>query len=323
MTDLHKICIIIPYFGTWPDWIDYFLISCKYNPDIKWLIITDCGPKESPSDNISIVNISLQELSRIAGEKLGIPLDIEHPYKLCDLKPSYGIVFSEYISGYDFWGYSDLDLVYGNIRQFITSDSLKEYDIISNHPDFVTGHFCILRNTPFINKLFMSGGQYKNAFLKKKYVGFDEQLINIKINPDQRYINIFKRVNIIIHFCTVFLVKYLKKFIPTRFKKVLSNLRSDELKDFTSVVFYYNKEKKIKVYNQKTFQSDLMLKKNGKKNWKIEWRNGLLKNLTENKELLYFHFSLAKLKKSFIVESYRSDMNSFIISESSIINSDK
>jgi hypothetical protein len=262
-------------------------------------------------------------MNLLASEKLGIPLHIEHPYKLCDLKPSYGIIFSEYLNGYDFWGYGDLDLVYGNIRKFITSDILKEYDIVSNHPDFITGHFCILRNTPFINELFMSGGQYKNSFLKKKYVGFDEQSINIKINPDQRYINIFKRINIYIHFCAVFLIKIFKKIIPKKFKVALSDLRSKELKDFTSIVFHFNKEKKVKVYRSKTLQSDIMLKKTGVRSWKIKWQNGSLKNPSDNNELLYFHFSLSKLKKSFSIEPYKSGVNAFIISESCITNSDK
>jgi hypothetical protein len=121
----------------------------------------------------------------------------------------------------------------------------------------------------------------------------------------------------------VFLIKYFKKLVPRQFKTVLSGLRSDELQDFTSIIFRHNKEKKIKVYCKKTFQSDLMLKKTGAKKWIIEWKNGSLINLTENKELLYYHFSLSKLKKSFSMEPYKSIVNTFIISETCITSSDK
>ena len=28
----HKIAILIPYFGEWPAWIDFFVESCRWDP---------------------------------------------------------------------------------------------------------------------------------------------------------------------------------------------------------------------------------------------------------------------------------------------------
>jgi len=32
-----------------------------------------------------------------------------------------------------FWGYCDIDLIFGNIRAFMTDELLNEYDIIKSH----------------------------------------------------------------------------------------------------------------------------------------------------------------------------------------------
>jgi len=60
---------------------------------------------------------------------LGFEVDIESEYKLCDFKPAYGLIFSEHFKDYDFWGYCDIDIIFGNIRAYMTDVLLNEYDI--------------------------------------------------------------------------------------------------------------------------------------------------------------------------------------------------
>ena len=44
---------------------------------------------------------------------------VNSPYKLCDYKPVYGLIFDEDLQDYDFWGHCDVDLIFGDIRKFI------------------------------------------------------------------------------------------------------------------------------------------------------------------------------------------------------------
>lgn len=37
-------------------------------------------------------------------------------------------MFQEYIKDYDFWGHCDADLIFGDIRKFVTDDILNKYD---------------------------------------------------------------------------------------------------------------------------------------------------------------------------------------------------
>jgi hypothetical protein len=50
----------------------------------------------------------------------GLGLNLSNPYKLCDYKPLYARIFSELVAPYDYWGWGDLDVLYGDIRPCIS-----------------------------------------------------------------------------------------------------------------------------------------------------------------------------------------------------------
>src|SRR5690625_2795809 len=136
MNTKKDIVIIICYFGKFPWYFLYFLHSCKYNMDIDFVIITDNNVKYESSPNVRIVKRTLSEIKKVASRKLGFKVEIDFPYKLCDFKPVYGLIFSELIKGYDFWGYSDVDIILGDIRAFINNEILNNYDYISLRHDY-------------------------------------------------------------------------------------------------------------------------------------------------------------------------------------------
>ena len=82
-----KTLIFLPYFGQWNDYFKLWLHSCSYQKDFNWLILTDIPIKEALPKNINIVYSTLPSLKEKFQKKLGIPLSLERPYKLCDYKP--------------------------------------------------------------------------------------------------------------------------------------------------------------------------------------------------------------------------------------------
>jgi hypothetical protein len=114
------------------------------------------------------------EIAGIASGKLGFKTNMNHPYKLCDFKPTYGFLFPEIIKGYDFWGHADLDVVYGNIRNFITPGILSDYDLVSSRHDYITGTFCLFRNNVQMNTLFRESKDYKMVLSSERNFCFDE-----------------------------------------------------------------------------------------------------------------------------------------------------
>ena len=170
-----SIAILTCWYGQYPWYLPYFIHSCKFNPTIDFIIITD--NKESINNkphNVKIVRKIIEEVKAIASEKLGFKVNIDCPYKLCDYKPAYGFIFPEIIEGYDFWGHGDIDIVYGNIRGFMTDELLNNYDIISSRHDYITGTFCLFKNNQQMNTLFVQSKDYKQVFSNSEHYCFDE-----------------------------------------------------------------------------------------------------------------------------------------------------
>lgn len=169
------IAILTCWYGTYPWYFPYFLHSCAHNTAIDFMFITD--NKElinNKPENLKIIFKTLKEIKTTASQKLGFTVNIDHPYKLCDFKPAYGFIFSELLGQYDFWGHGDIDVIYGNIRNFITDEILQEFDIISPRPDWVPGCFLLFKNTEKMNTLFMQSKDYRKIFTSSKHFCFDE-----------------------------------------------------------------------------------------------------------------------------------------------------
>lgn len=154
MVQTPSIIIIIPYFGKWPFWMPFFIESCRANPNINWLLIGDCAVLEDLPNNVEQRFFAFVDYCAFVSECLGINFNPSNPYKLCDLKPALGFIHAADVAGYDFWGFSDLDLIYGDLRSYFSDARLRKYKVLSTHERRISGHFCLLRNEPELNSLF-------------------------------------------------------------------------------------------------------------------------------------------------------------------------
>lgn len=170
---MKKILVIIPYFGTFPTYFSLFLQSCEHNSTIDWLLLTDNRESYDYPDNVRVVYTDFSALQAVVQAKFDFPIVLHQPYKLCDYKPAYGYLFSDYLEGYDFWGHCDLDLIFGDLRVFLPDEQLENYDKIGH-----LGHLTLYRNTPEINTLFLSEidgrVRYREVFTTQQSCIFDE-----------------------------------------------------------------------------------------------------------------------------------------------------
>ena len=170
---MKKVILIIPYFGKIPDYYCLWEMSAKANVTIDFLIVTDI--KEIQEDrNIHVKYMQFSELRERIQEKFDFEISLNSAYKLCDFRPAYGYIFREEISGYDFWGHCDIDLVFGDIRCFLTEEILNQNAKVFEH-----GHFCIYRNDEQMCNLFKEDGpypevNYKETFTTNDSFAFDE-----------------------------------------------------------------------------------------------------------------------------------------------------
>ncbi len=167
---MKSIVIIFPYFGTLPAQYKMWRASAVRNPSVDFMFFTDADIQ--PADNIIVHKMTFAEFCQLVQKAFDFKIVLDRPYKLCEYKQAYGYILQDYIKNYDFWGFGDLDLVYGDIRTFLTEKILKKKFLLG------WGHLTLLHNDEDANTYFMkkvSGYQnYQDAFTTKTITFFDE-----------------------------------------------------------------------------------------------------------------------------------------------------
>ena len=153
-----NICIINAYFGKLPNYFSLWLKSASFNPNIDFYVFGNCIYDDRLPDNVKMYHIELEDIKKKATEILGMEAALETPYKLCDYKVLYGLLFEEYIKNYDYWGQCDLDLIWGNLEKCFVENRIIDYDKF-----FPLGHLSLYRNTHDINSRIINSGGGKGT----------------------------------------------------------------------------------------------------------------------------------------------------------------
>ena len=174
----HSVALILPYYGKFPNYFPLWLKSAGANTNFTFMIFTDedMSGYDVPA-NVHVHNMTLEDIRKRAAKHLGFEAVLTVPYKLCDYKPMYGLIFDDYLKGYDFWGHVDADIVWGDMGSFITDDLLDEYSRL-----FQRGHLNLYRNTDEVNHfaLYELPGWnicYKDIYSTTRHCCYDESAL--------------------------------------------------------------------------------------------------------------------------------------------------
>lgn len=152
---MNSIAIIVTWFGKLPCYFPIWLRSAEYNKDIDFFIFSD-QYIETKAANIFFYKTTLKYEIRRMYRAIGKRITIDNAYKFCDLRPFFGLGYHSFIKNYQWWGYCDIDMVFGNLSHFITDRMLSRYERIYNY-----GHLSLFKNNDRINNMiFMRGGIY-------------------------------------------------------------------------------------------------------------------------------------------------------------------
>jgi len=172
------ICLVaMNIIGPWPPWMAFFYETCRYNSTVHWLLVGSEPLPPGMPQNIRYIPMDLRTFNHRASERLGLRVKVQprFPQKLCDYKCVYGKIFEEYLTPYQFWGHCDLDVVFGNIRSFLTREILDECDVISSFGQRLNGPFTIYRNTPEILRVYEKNPIHRVVFTDaRNHYCFDE-----------------------------------------------------------------------------------------------------------------------------------------------------
>ncbi len=170
-----SICFVIPYFGHWPFWMPFYLRSCAFNADIDWVFYTDCGIPPDAPDNVRFIEIAFADYCALVSSRLDIDFCPQSPYKLCDIKPALGLIHQDDLRGYDYWGFGDVDVIYGDLRRYLSTERLQSFSLVSTHARRVSGHLCVMRNDEQWRGAFKQVGGWREQFQSSEHQAFDER----------------------------------------------------------------------------------------------------------------------------------------------------
>lgn len=167
-----KKLFIVPWTGGHPEWIDKYKKNIeplkKYG--FEWLLVTD-----------------MEDFKDRARKLFNLePVIVERTIKSADFHPMMGLMYAEELKGYDFWGHTDLDVVYGNLSHYVSDEFLKDCDIYGNDPDATCGPFTLYRNEDKINNLFKKFDGWREMLSSEKLYLFDEVGISKVIREARR-----------------------------------------------------------------------------------------------------------------------------------------
>ena len=270
----RKIVLLTCYMGTLPDYFPYFAASCNKNPDIDFIVFNDRIGQSEQHGNLRIVKITFDEFNRLASQKLGLNINISNGYKIADFKPVYAMVFDNFIEGYDFWGYVDLDIIWGNLRHFITDDLLDNYDVITTKEKWIAGHFTIFRNTPFFQQLITATDDYKQRLEDPTYNWFIEESC--------------------------------RRWLGEQFS--LEYLQANKMPvSIYDIVMEYQKQGKLRFYCRDVIREYPQVPIN------YLYNNGVFTDLNNGQEFMYFHLLTIKKLWRFYMPAYKKIPEKFFI----------
>ncbi len=133
--------LVVPHFGDRPSWFPLVVRSMASNPDVHWLLYTERPVADAPP-NVTVQLCEFEDLAARIGAHFAFEISLDRPYKLCDFRPAFGEIFAAELAGYDFWGHSDLDVIFGRIRDHLPPAAFRADKILFQ------GNFALYRNTP-------------------------------------------------------------------------------------------------------------------------------------------------------------------------------
>lgn len=155
-----KKLIITPWFGPLPPWMDKFLANFETLKPMGYdLLLTT---------NLDLFNERCEE-------KLGFRTPvIPGQGKLHDYRPLFGHLFEKEIKGYDFWGHTDFDCVFGNVAKFLSDWSLTGVDVYADCP-YVCGPWTLYANHPVVNFAYRSDPTWEENVRNPATTGWGEE----------------------------------------------------------------------------------------------------------------------------------------------------
>jgi len=137
---------LIIYLGPLPDYFDFWAKSCEPNhKNFHWFVYTDqILERKETNRAVTLIPLTFDRLCQDAKNILGINIPVQNTRIVCDCRLLLYPLRKDHenMEIYDFIGYSDIDVIYGKILDFLP-ENMMDYSLIAGHEGRPCGPFTL------------------------------------------------------------------------------------------------------------------------------------------------------------------------------------
>lgn len=165
----------VPFFGPLPPYFIHWVKSCEINQGrFHWYLYSD-QVRRAARLNPAVTVIPYGRRAMVLDFKkiLGIEIHLENLRKICDWRLLFYSLrrSAEPLDEYDFIGYTDMDMIYGDLARFMPENTLG-HDVISADDGHPCGPFTLMRREAAASLAGRPG--VREEMERSEYREFDE-----------------------------------------------------------------------------------------------------------------------------------------------------
>lgn len=183
-------------------YFDLTLHSMRWNPTVDFMLLHVVSDEDfakpadvstlvsypiDPPPNFRIKRIAYSRLQQLIKDRLGVhvPVSYAWSYKMAEYKPTFAHLFRELLvnprsgGGYQWWGYADLDVVWGNISHFAPL-FYRGHPIINSGWIAPRGMCTFYINEPWTRVIFQVDPLFVHLLANNTYMNLDENGVSTR-----------------------------------------------------------------------------------------------------------------------------------------------
>mmetsp|Transcript_57675 Transcript_57675/g.132409 ORF Transcript_57675/g.132409 Transcript_57675/m.132409 type:complete len:601 (-) Transcript_57675:395-2197(-) len=167
-----------------PPWLPFFVATASHSALlVDWFIFHEGAfsasnlPRGLHASNVRFVDLKTGGMASLFGRTMSTALKLpaantsaivsrmrymfqKWPRLVAEYKPAYGSIFNEWFGNYTHWGYSDMDVVLGQVARFIERSELQDHQIVTysfgdTEAVYLRGQWTMHQNIAKVNEIWM------------------------------------------------------------------------------------------------------------------------------------------------------------------------
>jgi len=141
--------VFLPWWGPAPGWEDRFIERASHSKRLKVVLVGDAAGWV-PGADVPRIPVTMDEFEIRASKTAGVTIrksSLRYPrgQAICELRCMMADIYPGIMQDFDWWGYGDWDVVWGDWDSYLTNERLAQFDMITSNSYSVNGCFVLFR----------------------------------------------------------------------------------------------------------------------------------------------------------------------------------